>query len=1571
MAGSYTRRIQLYINGKEVNNDIRSIKNEMNKLINEQSRMTRGSKEYLEAGAKIRTLKGIVQEHNDQLKATAKSWFNLKAMSENMNRYFMLFGSFVGGVTGLIFSGKKAITTFAEFDDKVGDVIKTTQLGKEAVMGMNEEFKKMDTRTAQLEILDLARVGGKLGLTKEKDVEGFVKAADKINVALKEDLGGNAEEAVNEIGKLVDIFKVKEQFGIEDSMIKTGSAINALGAASTANEGYIVEFTKRVAGVAPQAKISIENVMGLAATLDSLGQTSEVSSTVYSAVITGMFQDTETYSKIAGMSVKAFSNLLKKDANEAFIKLLEGLNGNGAGMEELTKKMDDMGLEGKRSIAVLGVLAGNTKTLRDQQALSNTEFNKGTSILNEFNTKNNTAQAKLEKNRKELYNMTVELGEKLMPVLTMTTSGFTYFVKSVSITTDWLIRNSGAIITVASAIAVYSVAAKIEAYWMEKTFQARMANMTAAKAHKAAEEAATKATELNIIATTAQQEAEIASAEAKALKIAASKAKRAAELAEIQSIELEIAATEAQALAEKSSVKSKELSIAATNAKKLADNASQKATKLNIAATEAQAMADKAATGTTLQGTMATKAGELVKRSSTAATLLFAAAKALLTGNIGRASAAMKVFNSTVGMSPLGIIMSLLSLVAGAFILFHKNSEKARESVNNFYKDLTTEKRNMNDLFEILKKTKTGSEERKKAIEEVNRVYGQYLPSLLSEKSTLIDIEKAQTAANKALIQAVALKSKESTLQEIINESSQAQMDSMKEMVFSVESKKGASVAGLFQNDLMKLFEESDRYTSIYDKKLQERIGEVARKYNIAFINVFEGMKDVVSARKKEKEEVKSLNAFYDAYIGSLETINGITSKSNDLNEQIRQKRLALARAETKDEKQEIQVEIKRLEALKKDSEKTVNSGGYTPNDKSKKKYSLTDDLNYTRELYRLKNSFLDGEIKTEEEYNRQKLDLDIKYLDLRIKANKDKEQELSDIKQDFADKKLEKKKAEDKRLEALTEASTAADNEVQKEKESYEKKLKELELYGKTKEQMTALELRAYESLNSEHLKKLNKLEADALKAGVERRMQAIDSGLQDLKMKNADELSSITSLEQAKALLSDSMSSKELRKIKTLEQAKEELKKKYQVDEEKFAREHLTKLLKLLQAVMSIDPLPGINLSNKLLSEADKKVLTERINEIKKTLGGLRAVSGNDEKTQEQLDKEARDKYATEFHTEQKKIDILGFTQDDWLALFDNLESGKVGVNEISLAVSSLIEAWGMYNKFLSINENKQIKNYEKTNNERKKTLQKQLDRGVISQEAYNSKVEALDAELDAKKEEISIRQAKREKALAIASIIQNTAASLIHLWLNPGFPMAIPLSILVGGIGAFQLATAMATEIPGAETGGFIDVLRSQDGKPFNAKYDPRKRGFVSGPTVIVGEKPNSSEYVVSDDGVNNPTIRPVLDILEMARQNGNLAQINLPAIMNSMNPGRVSGRETGGYFDMEKMANKSFLFSGENKVPDNNDVIEKMYQVLQMLNQRLEKPIKADVSLRGRNGIYEMMEEDNQLKNNTIL
>nr|DAZ61149.1 MAG TPA: tail tape measure protein [Caudoviricetes sp.] len=311
----------------------------------------------------------------------------------------------------------ESIPAFREYDDKLADVMKTTGLTKNETELLSKSLKRIDTRTSQNELLDLARVAGKLGLSDKVDVEGFVRAADKINVALSEDLGGNAEEALNQVGKLVDIFNIKQQFGIENSMIRVGSTINELGAASTANEGYIVEFTKRLAGVAPSANISIQNVMGYGATLDQFGQQCETAGTAMSQAITGMFKRTEVYARIANMSLKDFIELLNQDANAAFIAFLKGLKNNNAGMVDLVKNLNDLKMDGTRSVQIIGALAENVDALEQQQKLANKAFSDGTSIIDEFNTKNNTAQARYEKFQKTLQNIKVQIGSALVPTL--------------------------------------------------------------------------------------------------------------------------------------------------------------------------------------------------------------------------------------------------------------------------------------------------------------------------------------------------------------------------------------------------------------------------------------------------------------------------------------------------------------------------------------------------------------------------------------------------------------------------------------------------------------------------------------------------------------------------------------------------------------------------------------------------------------------------------------------------------------------------------------------------------------------------------------------------------------------------------------------------------------------------------------------------------------------------------------------------------------------------------------------------------------------------------------------------
>lgn len=101
---------------------------------------------------------------------------------------------------------------------------------------------------------------------------------------------------------------------------------------------------------------------------------------------------------------------------------------------------------------------------------------------------------------------------------------------------------------------------------------------------------------------------------------------------------------------------------------------------------------------------------------------------------------------------------------------------------------------------------------------------------------------------------------------------------------------------------------------------------------------------------------------------------------------------------------------------------------------------------------------------------------------------------------------------------------------------------------------------------------------------------------------------------------------------------------------------------------------------------------------------------------------------------------------------------------------------------------------------------------------------------------------------------------------------------------------------TRVPGRQSGGYIDVTRAQDGKEFQAVYDPKRRGFIDKPTVIVGEGPagSSKEWVASNEALKNPTIAPILSILDQAQQAGTIRTLDFNKYLQA----RTVGKQDGG-------------------------------------------------------------------------
>lgn len=446
------------------------------------SKAVPGTENFQRLSTELNNARMRLQELNQTAGATHKV---LGVQVKGWGDFWALIHSGINTVTRLWSSITRMTDQFPEYDEALTDAMKTTNLSKAEVTALSDELAKIDTRTAQNELLALLRIGGKLGVEGQDNLLGFVRAADKINVALKEDLGGDAEGAIAAIGKMVDIFQLEDQFGLESAMIRTGSAINSLGMASTANEGYIVDFTRRLAGIAPNADISIDKILGLAATLDKHGQTAEMSSTAIGQTIMAMFKKTETFAAIAKMSVEEFAELLNTDVNEALIRVLEGMRGSDGSLHSIVAAMEEMHLQGQRNVQVLGTLSKNTDELRNQQQLANESFNEGTSLIEEFSTKNESATAILEKQKKAIQEDVVAMGQELMPVvndvMNLADLGIGIGGKIVTL----LVKMRGVILALTVAKLADVAADKLRNFWSKanrKALAEEVATMEGAKA---------------------------------------------------------------------------------------------------------------------------------------------------------------------------------------------------------------------------------------------------------------------------------------------------------------------------------------------------------------------------------------------------------------------------------------------------------------------------------------------------------------------------------------------------------------------------------------------------------------------------------------------------------------------------------------------------------------------------------------------------------------------------------------------------------------------------------------------------------------------------------------------------------------------------------------------------------------------------------------------------------------------------------------------------------------------------------------------------------------------------------
>lgn len=363
---------------------------------------------------------------------------------------------------------KQFVDEYAEMAEHESGVAKYTGLAKGDVDALNESFKRLDTRTPREKLNDLAADAGRLGIQSKEAVLDFVEAADQINVALGDDLG---EDAVKNIGKLAQMFGTDKTMGLKQAMLSTASVINELAQSSSASEGYIMEFTNRLAGVGNQAGMSQAQLMGLASVMDQNQVAVEKGATALQNVLTALFKDPAKMAKAAGLEVEAFTKKLSVDANGALLEFLQALNSAG-GMDRLTPMLAEMGLSGAGVTQTLSTLAGKLGDVKVAQTEAARAFEEGTSCTNEAAQANHTAQAELEKAQKKVKDLRVELGQRLYPVFTGMNNAVVAaapvlrsLISLLGVVVKFVGEHARAIVTATVAVTAFTAVMKLHLTW--------------------------------------------------------------------------------------------------------------------------------------------------------------------------------------------------------------------------------------------------------------------------------------------------------------------------------------------------------------------------------------------------------------------------------------------------------------------------------------------------------------------------------------------------------------------------------------------------------------------------------------------------------------------------------------------------------------------------------------------------------------------------------------------------------------------------------------------------------------------------------------------------------------------------------------------------------------------------------------------------------------------------------------------------------------------------------------------------------------------------------------------------
>lgn len=776
----------------------------------------------------------------------------------------------------------------------------------------------------------------------------------------------------------------------------------------------------------------------------------------------------------------------------------------------------------------------------------------------------------------------------------------------------------------------------------------------------------------------------------------------------------------------------------------------------------------------------------------------------LVTGQINKARQSWIFFTAAVRSNPLGLALTVIATAATAYMVFRTETNKAtkaqtalNEAMLDAEKSYADQTSRMDLLLNVAKDVNVEQSKRIEALNELKEIMPGYSDLLTLEK---INTEKATqaisdyTAALQKNAKIKALTDKYSQLEsEKLDLDSESVYNSsgwwQKRRTEALSIKYGVDLRDAKgPDDIQKLLEEKYK-----NKKTPEEIGELVFQLSVQIGTgaKYKKYSDLEDAQAAVVEELKKMGT------GSAPTKGGGGVPPINLDGDEDDK----AAKKLKAHMEKIWADILAIEKEKNDELRKAQRQARD------ERIALMDE-GYEKEVQKL---------QAQNDDRKEDLRVEIEARNQLIKE-------------------LEKKAAEERshgHLKEAAEYSRLAKEQVKINTEKNELiTLSDQTTAAKRKALWLDFQTKAFEAKKKE----------------VEDQQKQYERELTKLQTRHNEELKSIQTLEEAKAILRDryGYSKEELSKVRSFAKAKSEIELAQSKQTYELQADQLQAQIQKLNEVLKADELLSGTAFGALFSEEQREAILEWIERLQNELSKI----DNPDKDPGAVD--AENKKLGSF------IDIFGFTADEWESAFQNLDtmSGKLQIAQ--MGVQAMTNAWNMFFQSQQRNMQRDLQSFTDATTRKKEALAKQLEEGYISQEVYNAKIAKLDADLEKKKAEMEYKSAMAEWKMSLMQAATNTA-----LGVTSALAMTPPnfvIAAIVGAMGAVQAGLIAGNKprkpqgyFTGGETGG-------------SGKYDEYGRELADGPL-------HAREYVIPEYLRQDPVIARIEDFIEARRRGGN--------------------------------------------------------------------------------------------------